>query len=320
MRKMDSKDFENRNPPIGAMPKNGFRFSGGKPPLDAMPPLVDVSFVKRRFLDLRYGDSPAQGLDIFLPDEGDGPFPLLVHIHGGGFAVGDKRDGHVGKLLDSIKKGYAFASINYRLSDEAVFPAAVLDCREAVRFIKENSEKYRIIPERIAVIGGSAGGNLCALLAMNIPNGEFYGETNIRHNSADAAVKAAIDWFGPTDFSLMDEQAKANGVSFTDHGESYSAESCYMGATLGEVDRELIQKTNPMSYISDRMSPLLVEHGTHDKLVPLAQSEILASAIESRLGNGRVRLVLLDGADHEDDRFESDENMEVVWDFLRENL
>ena len=96
-------------PPMGAP---GFKFSGGKPPADAMPPLVDVSFVKRSFLDVKYGDeSPAQTMDIFLPDEGEGPFPLFIHIHGGGFAVGDKRDGHVKKLLDAIQKGYAFASL-----------------------------------------------------------------------------------------------------------------------------------------------------------------------------------------------------------------
>ncbi|MGN1104963.1 MAG: alpha/beta hydrolase fold domain-containing protein [Candidatus Coproplasma sp.] len=304
-------------PPMGAP---GFKFSGGKPPADAMPPLVDVSFVKRSFLDVKYGEeSPAQTMDIFLPDEGDGPFPLLIHIHGGGFAVGDKRDGHVKKLLDAIKMGYAFASINYRLSDEAIFPAAVLDCRNAVRFLKANAERYRIIPERIATIGGSAGGNLSAMLAMNIPDGSFLGEEG-KSYSHDCSIKAAIDWFGPTDFSKMDEQALANGVSFTDHGESYSAESNYMGKPLGQVDRDFIAKANPISYISDNICPLLIEHGTVDKLVPYAQSVILYEAIEERLGKGRAQFHALEGADHEDKMFESDENMQIVWAFVKENL
>jgi ribose/xylose/arabinose/galactoside ABC-type transport system permease subunit/acetyl esterase/lipase len=315
------KDLKHGKPSKGMHPKDGFKFDGGKPPLDDVPPPADVSFVRRKFLDVKYGDFAAHTLDVFLPDEGDGPFPLLIHIHGGGFAIGDKRDGHIITLLDSIKKGYALASINYRLSGEAVFPAAVLDCREAVRFMKENAEKYRIIPDRIAVIGGSAGGNLCALLAMNVPNGEFYGETEIARDSANATIKAAIDWFGPTDFSVMDEQAEANGVSFADHGESNSPESCYMGKTLGEVDPDFVQKANPIRYISDKMSPLLVEHGTEDKLVPFAQSEILVAAIENKLGKGgTVTFVPLDGADHDDDQFESDENMKIVWGFLEENL
>jgi acetyl esterase/lipase len=305
-------------PPMG--PPNGFKFSGGKPPADAMPPLVDVSFVKRSFLDVKYGtESPAQTMDIFLPDDGEGPFPLFIHIHGGGFAVGDKRDGHVKKLLDAIQKGYAFASINYRLSDEAIFPAAVLDCRNAIRFLKDNAKKYHIIPDRIATIGGSAGGNLSAMLAMNIPNGKFIGEENKTYNS-QPTIKAAIDWFGPTDFSVMDKQALENGVSFTDHGESYSAESCYMGKPLGQVEKDFIDKANPITYISENTCPILIEHGTVDKLVPYAQSILLYEAIESKLGKGRAKFRALEGADHEDKMFESDENMEVVWAFVKENL
>lgn len=316
--------FGDGHPPMGGRPpfpgKPGeFKFSGGKPPMDAMPPLVDVSFVKRKFLDVSYGPSPAQTMDIFLPDEGEGPFPLFIHIHGGGFAVGDKRDGHVKKLLDSIQKGYAFASINYRLSDEAIFPAAVLDCRQAIRFLKANASKYSIIPERIGTIGGSAGGNLSAMLAMNIPNGQFLGEEGVEF-SHDPTIKMAIDWFGPTDFSLMDAQAMENGVSFTDHGEPYSAESCYMGKPLGEVDADFVAKANPMTYISDAMCPILIEHGSVDKLVPHAQSQILYQAIVDKLGDGKAIFHTLEGADHEDDMFESDENMAIVWDFVANHI
>lgn len=314
--KMDKKPPFGGKPPMGAP---GFKFSGGKPPADAMPPLVDVSFVKRSFLDVKYGGSPAQTMDIFLPDEGEGPFPLFIHIHGGGFAVGDKRDGHVKKLLDAIEKGYAFASINYRLSDEAIFPAAVLDCRNAIRFLKENAEKYSIIPDRIATIGGSAGGNLSAMLAMNIPDGEFLGEEGKVYKQTPY-IKAAVDWFGPTDFAKMDEQALENGISFTDHGEAYSAESNYMGKPLGQVDRDFIAKANPMSYIGDRMCPLFIEHGTADKLVPYAQSVIFYEEIERKLGKGRAKFHALEGADHEDKMFESDDNMELVWKFIEENL
>lgn len=315
--------FPEGKPPFGGKPPMGapgFKFSGGKPPADAMPPLVDVSFVKRSFLDVKYGDeSPAQTMDIFLPDEGEGPFPLFIHIHGGGFAVGDKRDGHVKKLLDAIQKGYAFASINYRLSDEAIFPAAVLDCRAAIRFLKENAAKYSIIPDRIGTIGGSAGGNLSAMLAMNIPNGKFLGEEDKTYKT-EPFIKMAIDWFGPSDFSVMDKQALENGVSFTDHGESYSAESNYMGKPLGEVDSEFIKLANPMTYISEKMCPIFIEHGTVDKLVPYAQSVILFEAIERQLGKGKAKFHALEGADHEDKMFESDLNMELVWNFVKENL
>lgn len=316
MDKINKENLHNGKPPFGNKPP-----LDGRPPFAMdfeIPPLVDVSFVKRSFLDVSYGQSGANTYDLFLPDEGEGTFPLIIHIHGGGFGLGDKRDGHVKKLLDCITNGYAFASINYRLSGEALFPAAVLDCRQALRHIKVNADKYHIDPNRIGVIGGSAGGNLSAILAMNIPNNEFFGE-NTQYKK-DANVKCAVDWFGPTDFSLMDSQANDNGISFCDHGEGYSAESSYMGAPLAEIDKKLLDKANPITYINEKMCPILVQHGRVDKLVPFAQSEIFVDAIINRLGKDRVTFVPLDKADHEDPLYESDENMSIVWKFFEERL
>jgi ribose transport system permease protein len=314
--------FEKGLPPFG---KDGerkdMRFNGGKPPFMDKPPLADVSSVKVKFLDVPYGkESKNQRLDIYLPEKGEGPFPLLVQIHGGGFALGDKRDDHIVPLLKGLEKNIALASIEYRLSGEAIFPAAVLDCREAIRFLKEHAKEYHIDPKRIAVIGGSAGGNLSAILAMNIPNGKFLGEEKMKDRKTTPYVKTAIDWFGPTDFAVMDEEAKANGVSFTDHNEPYSAESSYIGKPLMQADKELLKAANPMSYISKKMSPMLIQHGTVDKLVPFAQSEILYQAIKEKVGDEKAVFHPLEGADHEDKMFTSDENMSLVWDYLSKNL
>jgi acetyl esterase/lipase len=327
----DDKKFGGK-PPFGKPPFDGkppfgdkppidgkFRFSGGKPPMDFMPPLVDVTPVKRKFLDLPYGESPAQKIDLFLPDEGKGLFPVIVYIHGGGFGVGDKRDGHLKEMLDGIKKGYALVSVNYRLSDEAIFPAAVLDCREAVRYIKANAAKYYLDTSRIGAIGGSAGGNLAAMLAVNIPNGEFLGEEGKTFDYSPT-VTAAVDMFGPTDFTLINRHAIENGISFTDHDEPYSGESCYCGGVLSTLDPAFVQRANPISYISEKMTPILIEHGTVDKLVPFMQSVIFYDAIKKKLGDKKAIFIPLEGADHEDIKFTLDENMNKVWDFFKENL
>lgn len=327
---------KNGMPPMGGMPSKGgmppmdgmppmegslrFEPGAGGPPPGFVPPMADISWVERKYLDVEYAtESPAQKIDIYLPEEGDGPFPLLIHIHGGGFGLGDKRDDHMDVYLKGILKGFAVASVEYRLSGEALFPAAVLDVREAVRFVRANAADYQIDPTRIGVIGGSAGGNLAAMLAMNIPNGEFPGEEG-KEICGDCSVKAAVDQFGPTDFAVMDTMARENGVSFVDHDMPFSAESSYLGGPLPELDNAYIQQANPMTYINDGMCPMLIQHGCLDKLVPYKQSVIFVEAIKEKLGEGRVEFDTLETADHEDMQFRADENMDRVWAWLDENI
>lgn len=305
----------------GLPPLSDKAFMPGPPPEGWEPPMADIGWVKRRALDIPYDTaSDAQKLDLYFPEEGDGPFPALIHIHGGGFEFGDKRDSHMDAYLDGIRRGYVVGSLEYRLSGEATFPAAVLDVRQAIRFIRKHADEYRIDAGRIAVIGGSAGGNLVAMLAMNIENGAFFGESASDSFDADPFVQAAVDQFGPMDFQPMDDQARANGVSFADHDRPESPESKYIGAPLPDADESLCQKANPASYITDRMCPMLIEHGRVDRLVPFAQSENFYRAIVARLGEGHAEFIPLDTADHEDRQFTEPENMRVVWDFLEKNL
>ncbi len=282
--------------------------------------LADVSWVQRKFLDIPYAEeSPNQRLDLYLPDEGDGPFPLVVHIHGGGFGMGDKRDDHMDTYLQGLRHGFAIASVEYRLSGEAIFPAAVLDCREAFRFLRRHAAQYDIDPNRICALGGSAGGNLAALMGMNIPNGQFPGEEG-KSLVGSCAVQACVDQFGPIDFRHMDEQARANGVSFADHDEPRSAESSYMGGALPELSDEWLAQADPTTYINEAMAPMLVEHGCMDRLVPFAQSVNFVNAIYQKLGPGRVEFVPLPNADHEDKEYSSPWNMRVLWGWLKEHL
>lgn len=314
-------------PPMGmkpdGMPPMGPGGPGGRPPFDPanfVPPMADISWVKRKYLDVSYGDSKAQAIDIYLPEEGDGPFPAVVHIHGGGFEMGDKRDDHMDTYLDGIRRGYAVASIEYRLSREAKFPAAVLDVREAIRFLRENAAEYHIDPDRIGMIGGSAGSNLCAMLAMNVPNGEFPGEDITKIRKADPYVKTAVCQFGPMNFATMEEQAKANGISETHPDPSTMAESKYLGVNIPDADPELIAKANPATYASENMCPILVQHGTVDHLVPFEQSREFVDKVAARAGADKVTYVPVEGADHEDKKFITEPNMSLVWEYYRNHL
>lgn len=306
-------------PPMG-MPPMGEPHDGFGPPPGWMPPMADISWVKRKFLDVPYGtESKQQCFDMYLPDEGDGPFPLFVHIHGGGFAFGDKRDDHMDAYLLGIKRGYAVASIEYRLSGEAKFPAAALDCREAIRYIKTHAAEYCVDPNRIAVLGGSAGGNLAAMVGMNVPNGKFPGEEG-KIFSCEPTVQVCIDQFGPVRFETMRAQAVANGVSEVHPNTAMMPESKYLGVNLSEAPEALLKAAYPGTYASEDMAPMLVQHGTGDHLVPWAQSEEFVKDLQARGFGHKVEYIPLEGADHEDKRFTASENTEVVFAFIEKHM
>ena len=281
------------------------------------PRMARIDGISRKALDVAYAlESPNQRLDVFLPGEGDGPFPALIYTHGGGFAFGDKRDDHLEPPLRALDRGMAVVAVEYRLSGEVIFPAAVLDVRQAVRFVKAHAAEYGIDPSRLIAIGGSAGGNLAAMLGMNVSNGAFPGESAAACGGVQPDVLAAVDQFGPMDFKAMDAQARANGVSIPDHDLPDSPESRYLGICVAKASAALCDQANPLTYAGERMARLLVQHGTADRLVPYQQSEAFVSGLRERGLGDRVEFTALAGADHDDQRFASEENLGIVLDFI----
>jgi acetyl esterase/lipase len=280
-------------------------------------PEADVSHIRRKWLDLPYASlSPAQKLDIYLPDEGDGPFPVVLDIHGGGFEMGDKRnDVHLNSLLRGLERGYAVVSVNYRLSGEAIFPAGLQDVKVAIRWLRANGEAYHLDRDRIAAWGGSSGGNYAAMICLtaNVPELE---DLSLGNPEMPCYVQAAVDWFGPTDFLKMDEQLAENGlVGPGDHNEADSPESKYLGAKITEIP-EKVRLANPMTYIHADMPPILIQHGRLDPLVPVQQSICFAQELEKRVGPDRFEFDILENAGHGDPLFETEENVDRVFRFL----
>ena len=138
-------------------------------------------------------------LDLFIPEKAEGPMPLVVWIHGGGWRSGSKENC---RALGLTEYGFAVASINYRLTDVAMFPAQIHDCKAAIRFLRANAKQHRIDPNRIGVWGSSAGAHLAAL--MGVTNGNKEVEGNIgKYTQTSSDVQAVCDWCGPTDFMTM---------------------------------------------------------------------------------------------------------------------
>jgi acetyl esterase/lipase len=282
-------------------------------------PQADVSHIRRKWLDLPYARlSPAQNLDIYLPDVGDGPFPVILHIHGGGFAIGDKRDIHVLAFLKGLARGYAVVSVNYRLSGEATFPAGLQDIKAAIRWLRANSRQYHLDGNRIAACGGSSGGNYAAMVCLTAQVAEF-DDFSLGNPEYPCNVQVAVDWFGPTDFLKMDEQLEENGFGPSDHGDATSPESRYLGAKLSEVPLK-VELANPMTYVHEHMPPLMIQHGRLDTMVPVQQSMMFVEKLEKYVSQDRFEFDILEGAGHGDPLFETEENMNRVFSFIEKHL
>jgi len=298
----------------------------GRPPrtlppdygVEGEPPPANTDHIRRKHLDLAYANqSPSQRLDIYLPDQGDGPFPVIVAIHGGAFMRCDKADLQVLPMLEGLRRGYAVVSINYRLSWEAYFPALVHDAKAAVRWMRAHAEAYHFRPDRLAAWGGSAGGYLSTMLGVSA---SVPGLEDLRLGNAEqpSDVQAVVAWFGPTDFLRMDEQLEASGFLPPEgmrHSEPDSPESLLLGHPIAGVP-ELVRAANPETYVRPGLPPFFLQHGSLDRVVPVQQSVNLAAKLEGALGADRVRLELLPTAGHADPQFETPANVERVLDFL----
>jgi acetyl esterase/lipase len=263
--------------------------------------------------NLSYGTAHKERntLDLFVP-KSDKPLPLIVWVHGGAWAAGSK-DGN-NPALKFLEQGYAVASINYRLSQHAVFPAQIADCKEAIRFLRASAKKYNLNPDKFGAWGSSAGGHLVALLGTSAGAKELQLADSPNKDMSDA-VQCVIDFFGPTDLLKMGAQAGAK--SKIDHDSPTSPESKLIGGAI-QQNKEKAEKANPIAYVSKASAPFLIVHGDADPLVPLAQSELLHDALKK--AGVPVELITLKGAGHGGAQFNSATTTESVAKFLEKHL
>ena len=255
-----------------------------------------------KWLDVAYAQqAPQQVLDIYLPGAPEeGPYPVVVHTHGGGFANGHQREDHTLPMLDGLQRGYAVVSIQYRRSREALFPAQVLDAKAAIRFLRANEQKYGLDTEHLAVWGASSGGWLASMVGLTEGNPAFedFSQGNAEYSSG---VQAVIDWCGPCGgFIEMDEAFKVSGSGVPDHDEATSPESRFMGMPITAAP-ELMRLACPCTYVHRDMPPVYIIHGGIDQIVPVEQSIAFADAIRQGAGEEKVTLHIVEGKLHHGD-------------------
>ena len=243
--------------------------------------------------DVLYGDAPgaANKLDVYWAGKPEGKRPLIVWVHGGGWEGGDKAGC---PALGMVPRGYVVASINYRFSREAIFPAQIEDCKGAIRFLRAHANDYHIDPDKIGVWGASAGGHLVALLGTSGGANAKDIEGTVGGNADQSSrVQAVCDWFGPTDMSQFFQEAGSENI-FKPSPKASPINKLFGGPV--EEHKELVAQANPITFITKDAPPFLIMHGDKDQLVPVAQSQILADALKA--AGVECHLEVLAGAGH----------------------
>jgi acetyl esterase/lipase len=259
--------------------------------------------------DLEYANVGGRSLrlDLYLPEKSDGPLPLIVWIHGGAWQAGNKSGT---PALPFVRRGYAVASIDYRLSQDAIFPAQIEDCKAAIRWLRAHAKEHGIDPAHIGVWGSSAGGHLVALLGTSGDVKELEGAAGNLDQSS--RVQAVCDWFGPTDFCQM--AAHAIPGSKLVHNDPKSPESRLIGGPIQE-NKDKVARANPITYVSKDDPPFLIMHGDRDNLVPHHQSVLLNEALKK--AGVDVTFKTVEGAGH---GFGGPENTKMVEEFFDRTL
>ncbi len=267
--------------------------------------------------DLPYGNkSPSQKLDILIPsvpyveasDKSRSGRPLLVYIHGGGWRGGDKEHAPAKAFLN---EGFAVASLNYRLSGQAKWPAQFDDCCSALTYLRQHAHVYGINPKRICLWGGSAGGHLVLMLALKSGNPAPADEKNAASLSSPGEIAAVCDWYGPTDLSRFKprEDTTPQGAEMVQQ----------LFGLEGDALTAACLAASPITYVgkSKKMPPLLIMHGTKDDIVSIRQARTFVKKMKD-CGQKNLTYVEIDGG-HGGPGFERATVMDVV-DFFKGKL
>jgi len=295
-------------------------------------PIIDPVGISRKYLDVSYTpDKPhdMRRLDVYLPETGDGPFPVLIYQHGGGFIGGRKNDFHVENYMEALYESFAFVGVGQRLCSplpgggfdpEGVFPNPLFDLKAAIRFLRANTGAYKLDPERFALLGTSAGGYHVAMAAATQSVPAMYDDS-LGYSDVSGRVHAVVDMFGVGDLVLQaafSDEAMKNPQEGSMLASANFAD-VFFGARCQE-HQNLTYFANPESWITSDMPPILLQMGDGDKVVPVECSRRLAKRIEEVCGKERVDYDEFPGYSHGDARFHDPANHKRIFGWLKEKL
>ena len=231
-------------------------------------------------------------LDIYTPNTNQKNHPVIITVYGSGWKRNDRKATNYVKrtlIQPLLESGFAVVSINHRSSSDAIFPAQIHDVKAAIRYIRGNALKYGFNAKFIGITGSSSGGHLAAMAGTTSFIEEMEGEVGNFLNYS-SHVNAVVNWYGPTNFLIMDECG-----SRIVHDNINSPESLLIGGAIQE-NLSKVKLANPITYISEKTPSFLIFHGMLDGAVPYCQSEVLHNALKTN--NVESQLVLIEDGKH----------------------
>ncbi len=250
--------------------------------LGRQPPTVPDNVTFETGIEYANPDGQHLQLNLARPKTGDGPFPAVVCIHGGGFRAG-KRESYDALTVKLAQRGYVAATVSYRLAPKYQFPAAIHDAKAAVRWVRANAAKYKIDPDRIGVTGGSAGGHLAQFLGVTGDVKEFEGDGG--NAGVSSKVKCVVNVYGPSDFT------KSYGKSV----DAAQVLPLFLGGNL-ETARPVHIRSSPLNWVTPNAAPTLCIHGTEDQYVAHEQAVWMIDRLKA--SGVEAELLTLQGAGH----------------------
>lgn len=262
------RGFFSRNELIAAL------LVGGVELINRNPPLPENVELREGVEYGNVGERPLL-LDLYKPKQQNGKVPGLIFIHGGGWKSGGRQDYRVYTTWFA-QQGYVAVTIGYRLSKEALFPAAVEDAKCAVRWMRAEAESLGVDPDKIVVLGGSAGGHLAMMVGYSADDKTLEGIGG--HAEVSSQVAAVVDIYGPFDFE-------------TPEGKSADVVKQFLGKQSYEEAPELWKRLSPVTYLNTGGPPTLIIHGSLDEIVPISQAEMLSRRLmELKIPSRYIRL------------------------------
>ena len=278
---------------------------------------LDLASFPRMHRRVRYGTHDRQRMTVFLPETGDGPFPAVLFLHGGGWQGGHFEDSQIKPLLPALKEGFAVIGCGYRLMPDAGFPDNLYDVKAALAFLAVHGPELDIDPAHLMIAGCSAGAMLALMTAFteHIPAycGGHYGKL--------PPLRGCIDFYGPTDFAMEDEHFLRSGVP---RAFPSAPPGSGMADRLLEADTaanpSLLRLLSPVCFVHPDIPPVLIFHGRGDPMVSSLQSEELHETIVRVCGGDRSNLVLSEETTHADTAYEEEPYTSLILGFIRDCL